>query len=619
MIDIRRALWVCSFTLLPLVGWTQDSLLESSQTELIDTLKSQDASSYDKAKACQRLAIIGDTRSVGPLVELLDHPELSVYALTALQRIPGQEAEAALLKAIDDNSGRSLTGLLHAVGQRRIKAAVPELAELASPGKTDTASRQAAIRALGRIGGDDARKILVAVKGQLTSKLEQRILADAMLQVGGITSAKHDLSELSRLLAAEEEARFRRGMQLARKLGASASPVVARQIDQLSPQRQAMALICLGDLGDSVGIEAAKQLVESDHPQTALRAVQTLTKLGGWNDVEYPVKAISKPEIADGVARALADARQEKFDRIAIDQLTALASQQAASSIHMQQAVIQYAVSRRLAAATEALLTIGIQGTPPLRTAALEAVGATVSEEQFPSVLNRLTTGELTDDDELKAAMLHNAMVKLPRATTAAVISAELAGADSATKALLLEQLGFLGGKKALQIVSAAARSDDDATVDAATRVLGQWLTADVADELWKLASELPSGKYQRRALRGYLRVGRQLDMPTDKRTQLAQSGYALATRDDERLLALEIFRRYPSDNGMNWIVEALSTSSQSSRKLRNTQFATLAHVAERIRVPSAELVAKTLARLDFSDAPTATREKLRQLKDPLH
>ena len=46
-------------------------------------------------------------------------------------------------------------------------------------------------------------------------------------------------------------------------------------------------------------------------------------------------------------------------------------------------------------------------------------------------------------------------------------------------KVLLLEQLTSVGGTTALKTVVAAAKSSDDAMRDAATRLLGEWLSAD--------------------------------------------------------------------------------------------------------------------------------------------
>lgn len=58
-----------------------------------------------------------------------------------------------------------------------------------------------------------------------------------------------------------------------------------------------------------------------------------------------------------------------------------------------------------------------------------------------------------------------------------------------------LEQLASVGRATALKTVVAAAKSNDDAMRDAATRLLGKWLTADAAPAMFDLAKTLPEGK----------------------------------------------------------------------------------------------------------------------------
>ena len=66
--------------------------------------------------------------------------------------------------------------------------------------------------------------------------------------------------------------------------------------------------------------------------------------------------------------------------------------------------------------------------------------------------------------------------------------------------------------------VADAARSGGANMEDAATRVLGEWMSPDAAPVLLELASKLRNQRFQTRALRGYLRIARQLDVPSEER-----------------------------------------------------------------------------------------------------
>ena len=107
------------------------------------------ATPFAKAKACQRLAVIGDRTSVPAVVPLLADERLSVYARTALEQIPGDAATAALLNALPKLSGSLLVGVINSLGVRRDPAAMDALSRFVRSG--DAAASQAASLALARL------------------------------------------------------------------------------------------------------------------------------------------------------------------------------------------------------------------------------------------------------------------------------------------------------------------------------------------------------------------------------------------------------------------------------------------------------------------------------------
>jgi len=75
--------------------------------------------------------------------------------------------------------------------------------------------------------------------------------------------------------------------------------------------------------------------------------------------------------------------------------------------------------------------------------------------------------------------------------------------------------LGKVSGKNALKaVVMSGAMSGDPAVKDAATKVLGEWVNTDAAPALLEIAKHDPDVKYQIRAMRGYIRIARQLENP---------------------------------------------------------------------------------------------------------
>jgi hypothetical protein len=133
------------------------------------------------------------------------------------------------------------------------------------------------------------------------------------------------------------------------------------------------------------------------------------------------------------------------------------------------------------------------------------------------------------------------------REAAAAELTAALAKTESTeAKIAILETLGAMGGENALETLHQAAKDNNVALQEVATRVLGAWMTADVAPVLLDLSTELPAGKYRVRALRGYLRVARQFRIPRSERLAICEKALEIADRDEERLLALETLTRSP-------------------------------------------------------------------------
>ena len=162
----------------------------------------------------------------------------------------------------------------------------------------------------------------------------------------------------------------------------------------------------------------------------------------------------------------------------------------------------------------------------------------------------------------------------------------------------------MIGGSTALDTVTALARDVEESIQDAATLELGRWRTPDVAPALIDLARTALQEKYRIRALRGYLRVIRQMDLPdTDKLIMFRQAVEA-ATRREERLLAIETLGRIPTPEAL---AEAVNQLEQD--ELRITACVAVVAIAERIVHDQAAVVAEPMRRvLAATDDPDIIR-----------
>ena len=146
------------------------------ETRLIEILKSPDATPDGRQFVCRMLRQMGTAKSVPALAALLTDEKLSHMARYALQGMAGPEIDEALRVALGKVDGKLKIGVIGSIGARRDQKAVPQLARLVAD--KDVGVAQAAILALGHIGGSEATKVLTDAKVPETLEAAR---ADALL------------------------------------------------------------------------------------------------------------------------------------------------------------------------------------------------------------------------------------------------------------------------------------------------------------------------------------------------------------------------------------------------------------------------------------------------------
>ena len=87
--------------------------------------------------------------------------------------------------------------------------------------------------------------------------------------------------------------------------------------------------------------------------------------------------------------------------------------------------------------------------------------------------------------------------------------------------------------------------------------MLGQWNSVDAAPVLLDLHNAVSDERLKARAIRAYIRIARQFDMPADRRAAMCRTALETADRDEDKRLVLEVLLRYPSDEMQAIALEA--------------------------------------------------------------
>ncbi len=590
------------------------------EDDLLAVLQSADSSDHDIAVACEKLAVVGTKKAVPLLAKMLSSKKFAHYARFGLEPIPDPAVDEALREAMGKLHGMLLVGVMNSIGVRRDTAAIEGLAAHLEDADAEVATAAAA--ALGRIGTPQAAKILTGALPRAPAAERARVAdsclrcAETLLAAGKrdeavavydavrevklpkyahiaatqgaiLARGEKGLSLLAQQLGDEDEEMFGLGLRTARLLKSKkAVGLLMAMLNTPSPKRKALLVRALGDCGDAMALASVTAAAKAGPERVRLAAIESLTRLGDASSVPVLVAAALEPdeEISQAARTSLEGLRAEGIDEAILGKLPT-------SEGRTRTLLVGLIGARGIGSAVPVLMKTAKEGEGELRLAAIRALGTTIGLEDLPGLTARLIEAKAADEKAAVEEALRAASIRMPdRERCAEKIAASLPKAPVEAKVFLLELLGSVGGTNALEAVAASARDADDAIQDAATRVLGGWISADAAAPLLDLAKTLKSKKYRIRALRGYIRIARQLHVSNEERLAICGNTLAAAERADEKKLVLEVLRRNPSEGSLG-----LAMTLVGQRGLNEPACATAIGIAEKIAGSSPAAVAKAM------------------------
>jgi len=171
------------------------------EADLIKMVQDSGSTEFEKAKACQRLAVIGTAAAVPALASLLDNEHLAAYGRFGLEPNPSPQADSALRDAMGRLNGMLLVGVINSIGHRRDAAAVDALSKHLNGSDVEVAKASAA--ALGKIGGSGVKVLQDALgktQGAVQISVAEGLLvtADDLMAQGQLDQGMAVLNDLSR-------------------------------------------------------------------------------------------------------------------------------------------------------------------------------------------------------------------------------------------------------------------------------------------------------------------------------------------------------------------------------------------------------------------------------------
>jgi HEAT repeat protein len=565
-----------------------DAARNAEVAKLVAVLQS-DAAPFDKAQACQRLALIGTKEAVPALAALLADERLSSYARFGLEPIPDPSVDNALRDALGKLRGRLLAGVINSIGVRRDVKAVGALTKLANDPNSEVAPM--ALAALGQIATFEATETLqralasdsaavrdaaadaclVSVERLLAqNKREESIrLCDAVRRANvpqpcrvaatrGAILARQSagLPLLIEQLKADDNDLFGVALRTSRELpGGDVTRSLIAELDRLPPARQVLLIRAIGDRQDAEALPAIRTRAADGPREIRLAAIHVLGRMG---DVSAVTVLLETAVSGDPVLAPAAQASLTKLHGPAVD--AAIVTNLDRGDPNARALLLDLVAQHAIASALPAVLKAADDPNEPVRLAAIKTLGRIIGLKELAILTNRLFAAKSPQETAALQETLKVACLRMPdRDACAGGLLDCLPSAPMASQRFLIELLGVVGGARALQGVSAAAESANEDLQDAATRVLGEWMSADAAPELLKLAKTLGNDQFRIRALRGYIRIARQMSLPAEQKLEMCKTAFGAAQRDEERRLILAALGRVPSAKAISMVVPHLA------------------------------------------------------------
>ncbi len=594
------------------------------EPQLIEKLQNPEMPLFEKALACKKLAVIGGAKAVETLSRLLDDPQLSHYARFALEPIPSAEVDRVLREAAGRLQGRLLVGVLDSIGNRRDQEAIPLLEKLFQSNEEEVA--EAAALALGRIATPAAaQRLEVATKmsrvvpreaaaraalqaAERLAREGQPLVAVSLyeavrraevpvhLRVAGLRGVilhrgEAGIALLLEQLRSGDQAAFQAALGVAREIPQTVGLTerLVSLLGELPAARQAKVIALLADRGDPAARPAVVKSLEHADLDVRHAAVLALEKLGDASVVPVLLEVASAAEtvLAEAAQTVLANLQGEEIDRAIVAQL-------GVGSTSQRVVAMRLAALRYIHAAVPELTKALDSAEEEVRVAAIHALGYTVKLGELPILTARMLRSTDANERNALETALRAACPRIPEREQCAQHLVEcLDKAPADLKPVFMRLLGLVGGKTALEVLVQKCREEDEAIRDSATQVLGEWMGTDAAPALLELAkSDLPE-RLRIRVLRGFIRIVRQFDFSDDERVAMCREALAVATRDAERRLVIEVLARVFTPQSLELLAtlvddpevgeDAARAAVTVGEKLVGTQPAAVRKAAEKV------------------------------------
>jgi HEAT repeat protein len=520
----------------------------------------------------RQLQLAGKAESIKPLSGFLSDQRLCEPAAQALVRIGGDQAGAALARALPNATENVTIAVVRSLGALRYAPAAEALVPYTNSKDPDL--QLAALWSVANIGHSSAQQPLSSAcsigSSYRRAKAHAYYLLYAQRLMETQTQRKNGIKICRILVRSNTTPANIRSSALGvivDVLGARALDALLRAVDIEDAQVQAAALSFAHKIP---GTEATAKWVNKAKQAPASTKVQILGMLGRRNDptaLPALVSALKDDDVSVRIAAIVAtvDLAQEKaadqllpaMKRADTDEevkafqsalsrlggsetLSAIADAMGDMPAKPRIALIEILEERQARPYSRLVIAQTKDEDQAVRKAALQALDNVARASDLPVLIELLLQARKGSDVTAarKAVIAAARQMDDPNKATTGLLTA-LGEGNKATRIPILKTLPGIGGSTALNSTIKATQDSDASIQDAAIRGLADWPDTAAIAGLFKIAKNAEKLTHQVLAIRACTRLISAADWPAAKKVQMLQQTLDAAQRVEEKKAVL--------------------------------------------------------------------------------
>jgi hypothetical protein len=600
---------------------------------------------------CQKLALLAGEPSVGTLAGMVADTTTADMALFALEQIPGPAADAALLEALKKSEGRTLIGVVTALGDRRVYAATGVVEPLVA--RQEALLAYAAVSSLGRIGTAEALAALErsfdASRGELRAAILDGMLACAE-RLRGEGAGSLALAAYRKLSAPGNSLPVRsaalRGIVLSDRANAASViretfrggdralhpaaamlvreitdvaglRAIASELSRLSPPTQIRLLASLAPCRDAQVQQSIVGLLTGRNSGVRIACLETLGAMGDADAVAPIARAASRASrIEQKVARAslavlhasgLNDTVLALLPRaeskMKVELIKAIGERGIRSgSTRTVSAVKSEAGTVRIEREQKLAMPLVLEGardpSRAVRVASARTLNLIAGGDDVPAMIELLVAArdELFRSEMERAIASASLRIEDPASRDNAILESYPDAKGKEARLSLIRILGTIGARSSLPLLRGTLKEKDTDIRRGGILALSSWASPEPFADLWPLATDAHERAERVLALRGAVRlIGLDTVRPGEETLRLYRDAMRAAPDVAEQKMILSALGNSRSLSALRLAVELTG-----NKDLRSEAGAAALNIAEglpdSLRPESVPLVERVVA-----------------------